>query len=211
MSLRPVLAVFLMAAAACAEPVDPVRWWRLDAGDLQDPGKGADVTVCRTVEEAREAVRVVKDGKPATPQYVEWVSFEQWMLLVVPCSGNGGAKFDVEKIGMEDGKLAVACVRENNPDENKAILRTAIVLIVPKADGAAKAAWTDDTLKALHERRDCAGGHEDKQMLGGSCVRCGKVRCPTPKCRLCGKCSEELQECGYCRKRTAGVPPVPLK
>ncbi|MCE9582546.1 MAG: hypothetical protein K8T20_08645 [Planctomycetes bacterium] len=204
-----VLALFAAAAPwAAADSSNPVQWWRLDACDLRHPGKGDAAIACRTLEEAKAMILVGDAKKAAPPDWVEKVDFDAWMLIVVPCSGNADAQFDVEKVTDEDGKIFVWCVRENTPEGKEKPHDTAMAVLVKKTDGNVKAVWTDDTMKALRVRRDCAGGHGDKDMEGGACTNCRKAGTSSPKNKLCGKCQAELQQCGFCFKRVPGDSPL---
>lgn len=193
---------------AGADSSHPVKWWRLDAGDLKHPGKGDSAIVCRTVEQAKAAVRAGDGREAVTPAWVSAIDFEAWMVVVLPCSGNEGAQFDVEKTTDEDGKLFVWCIREKNADGNDGGRDAAMAVLVRKTEAPVKAVWSEGTLKALRERRDCAGGHADKDMEGGRCGECGKSPLGSPKCRLCGDCASATQSCKFCLKRVAGDPPL---
>lgn len=203
-----VMVLFSAAAPwVAADSSNPVQWWRLDASDLRHPGKGDAAIACRTLEEAKSMILVGDAKKAAPPDWVAKVDFDAWMLVVVPCSGNEGAQFDVEKVTDEDGKIFVWCIREKSADGNEKSHDSAMAVLVKKTDGSVKAVWSDDTMKALRVRRDCAGGHGDKDMVGHKCAHCGAPETPSPNCHLCGKCQGELQQCGFCFKRVPFDPP----
>ncbi len=212
--MKTLIQLFILCLIATLPPPagadssEPVKWWRLDSGDLRHPGKGDSAIVCRTVEEATAVVCAGNERKPVTPAWVSTIDFEAWMIIVIPCTGNAGAQFDVEKTTDEDGKIFVWCIREKNADENDGGRDAAMAILVRKTEAPVKAVWSEGTLKALRERRDCAGGHEDKDMEGGRCGRCGKSPLGSPKCRLCGDCASATQSCMICLKRVAGDPPL---
>lgn len=225
MKSRALLLALSLVLPAAADESSPLSWWRLQTHPPELTGDKA--VALRSLDAARALLRWQDGIKTLEPAWLERVDFEKWMVVMVPCRGNEGTRWDVIAVTQpgagggghghprpaatdERPEPTIALMRELNGDGNTQVAASAIAVLIPKSDLEVLTTWREGKIEDLAKDRDC---HcvPDPSWIGarGSCSRCGDEKTTLGIPGICQRCATALQQCFVCGKRVPG--PVPLR
>ncbi|MEK7470271.1 MAG: hypothetical protein AAB074_23110 [Planctomycetota bacterium] len=211
--MRPFAFAFALLAAlpAAAIETSPTPWWVLRTVPLHAEKEGPAV-VFRSAREADSVMRWIERDKMTRAAVVDRVDFEKWMLVLVRCEGNCGAKWDVKGASWDCKAPTLLVVREMNPDGNEMAAISSLLVLVPRTEKDVVVTWSDGDVAKMQKDRDCGckggappvrtAGDKDAMVLCGLCKKVSVCGGPT----WCDECANARQACATCHGRIAGDP-----
>lgn len=207
--MRPLAALLALLSSlpAVADESRPMPWWVLGALPMHSEKEGPSVEI-RSRDEAAKELRWMDGDKMAGTPLAQGVNFGNWMLVLIRCDGNGGAKWDVKGASWEDKTPTITLVREMNPDGNEMAAISSLLVLVPLSDKKVKIVWKDGDVAAMQKERDCACKPTDATPEAEDCPECKKKDASGRGLKFCPECAKARQACASCGKRVPGLPPL---